>query len=242
MPAPAARPERHHYFLAIGLILGGGIAVFLFLGLIGWIVEHFYQLGPTPIDAPVLQAMEDRRSDAFTNIMLQITALGSVTVLTLLVVLVFLAMVLSHHYRTALSVVVASVGVGVMSTGVKNWVDRPRPPAVKVVAAGLDQFVGEKRSFPSGHAMGAMAVYLMLGFLLAPLTPNLRCARFVLAAAVGLPLLIGLSRLYLGVHYPTDVLTGWIAGAMWAFVTLWTFRVLDPGGEWLAKGATKPGA
>ena len=90
--------------------------------------------------------------------------------------------------------------------------------------------------------MGSMAIYLMLGCLFAPLTPNRRCARFTIGAAVGMSLLIGMSRIYLGVHYPTDVLCGWIGGAFWAFITLRAFRLLDPQAEWLAQGSDKPGA
>jgi membrane-associated phospholipid phosphatase len=245
MPEPTPPTlTRHHYLLALGLFLAGVVIEFAFLGGVGWLIEHFYQLGPTPIDAPVLQGLESHRQERFNDIMLQITALGSVTVLTLLVILVFVSMILAKHYRTALSIVVAAVGASVLLTGMKHVVDRPRPFTKKadVVTQHLDRFVGDTHSFPSGHSMGSMAIYLMLGLLLAPLAPNRPCARFILGAAVGVPLLIGLSRLYLGVHYPTDVLCGWIAGALWAYITLRTFRVLDPAREWLVPGGTKPGA
>jgi membrane-associated phospholipid phosphatase len=237
MPDTVPPPKKKHHFLsALAVFLGGATGIFLFLGGVGWLLEHWYDLGPTPIDAPLLQWLESQERKRFTDTMLQITALGSVTVLTLIVLLVTTALLLGKHRRTALSVVVAAAGASVILTAVKHLVDRPRPFAAHVVDRKLDQFVGDTRSFPSGHSMGSMAVYLMLGFLLAPLAPNRRCARFVLGAGVSLSLLVGLSRLYLGVHYPTDVLAGWIGGAVWAFVTLRAFRLLDPEGEWLIPG------
>src|SRR4030095_11507056 len=71
-------------------------------------------------------------------------------------------------------------------------------------------------SFPSGHAMMAAVVYLTLGALLARVQPHRRLKSYSLTLAVVLTVLVGLSRLYLGVHWPTDVLAGWIAGAAWA--------------------------
>ena len=71
-------------------------------------------------------------------------------------------------------------------------------------------------SFPSGHAMVSAVTYLTLGALLAR-TQRRRATRiFVMAAGILLAVIIGLSRIYLGVHYPTDVLAGWVAGALWA--------------------------
>src|SRR5436190_5994883 len=158
MSEPKPPPPKHRYFLALAFFLGGAVVVCLFLGGVGWVLEHFYHLGPTPIDAPILQWLESHERDRFNDIMLQMTALGSATVLTLIVTLVVLAMVLAKHYRTALSVVVAAFVATVILSGMKHLVDRPRPPTAKVVARGLDRFVGDSHSFPSGHSMGSMAI------------------------------------------------------------------------------------
>jgi undecaprenyl-diphosphatase len=82
-------------------------------------------------------------------------------------------------------------------------------------------------SFPSGHAMLSAIVYLTLGVLLARFLYHRRLKVYVLTVAILLSLFIGLSRIYLGVHYPTDVLAGWSAGAAWALLCLLAARFLE---------------
>ena len=89
---------------------------------------------------------------------------------------------------------------------------RPRPSIVVV----LDPTGG--LSFPSGHSLGASAIYPMLGILLSTAFEELRLKVFVLAMAVALALLIGFTRVFLGVHYPTDVIAGWMLGSAWTII------------------------
>ncbi len=83
-------------------------------------------------------------------------------------------------------------------------------------------------SFPSGHSMVSMVLYLTLGALLARVLPSRRERLYVMACAVFLVGIIGLSRIYLGVHYPSDVLAGWSAGFAWALVWWMIARFFRP--------------
>jgi undecaprenyl-diphosphatase len=140
-----------------------------------------------------------------------ITSLGSHTVLTLLVVTIAGFLLVNHRRAWAGLVVFGSLGSMLLSWGLKALFARERPD---VVAHLVDV---HSPSFPSGHALLSAAIYLTLGALLARAFPQAALRRYVMATAVTLTLLIGLSRIYLGVHWPTDVLAGWCIGALWAW-------------------------
>jgi undecaprenyl-diphosphatase len=139
-----------------------------------------------------------------------LTALGGVAVLTLLVLGVVGYCVLIRKPRAALFVGVSVLGALALSTLLKNLFDRPRPDIVPHLSEVLTS------SFPSGHSMLSAAVYLTLGALLARLHSQLVIKAYFLLSACVLTLLIGVSRVYVGVHWPTDVVAGWAAGAAWA--------------------------
>jgi undecaprenyl-diphosphatase len=140
-----------------------------------------------------------------------ITSLGGHSVLTLLVLLVATFLLLDGRRATAWLVLGSSVGAGLLSSGLKVLFGRARPELV-------EHLVGVSTpSFPSGHALGSAAIYLTLGALLAREFPKPALRRYFMAVAVTLTLLIGLSRVYLGVHWPSDVLAGWCIGALWAW-------------------------
>ena len=141
-----------------------------------------------------------------------LTSLGSTTVLTVITLVVVGYLLVERRLATALLVAV-SVGMGALvSTFMKNQFARPRPD---LVAHLVDV---STLSFPSGHAMLSAVTYLTLGSLLAGVHPERTARLYILSVAVLLTLLIGISRVYLGVHYPTDVLAGWSAGAAWAML------------------------
>jgi undecaprenyl-diphosphatase len=108
---------------------------------------------------------------------------------------------------------IVSVGGGtVLITSLKGFFDRDRP---SVVPHLTDAFF---KSYPSGHSMMSSVVYLTVAVLLARTMQRRRSKVFCVGAALFLSFLIGLSRVYLGVHYPTDVLAGWAAGIAWALL------------------------
>jgi undecaprenyl-diphosphatase len=139
-----------------------------------------------------------------------VTALGSLTVLTLVVGATAVFLVIARHIRTAAFVVGAALGGAGLVSLVKDWVDRPRPEFVPP-----DVYVATM-SFPSGHATMSAVVYLTIGALVARLVPSIRLKLTVLTIAMVLTVLVGASRVYLGVHWPTDVVGGWALGSAWA--------------------------
>ena len=142
--------------------------------------------------------------------MLDLTALGGATVLTL-VALVAIGSLLAQRKRAeALFIAVAVSGGALLSALLKIGYARPRPELV----AHLVEV--SSSSLPSGHAMNSAITYLTLGVLLARAAPE-RCLKaYVLWVGGLLTLIVGLSRVYLGVHWPTDVLAGWAVGSAWA--------------------------
>lgn len=144
------------------------------------------------------------------EVMRDITALGGTAVLTLIVAGLSGFLAITGRRRTALLVLGAVLSGVLVSTLFKHGFARPRPDLVphgtRVTSA----------SFPSGHAMMSALVYLTLGAMLAGTETTRRARVYVLACTSALALVIGVSRVYLGVHWPTDVIAGWTLGALWA--------------------------
>lgn len=151
--------------------------------------------------------------------MRDVTALGGWVVLTLVTTAVAGGLLLAGRRRQALFVVAAIVGAAVLADLIKDVFERPRPDLVPHGVAVSSP------SFPSGHATQAAACYLTLGALLARFQPRRRLKAFTIGFAVIITLAVGLSRVYLGVHWPSDVLAGWTLGAAWG-LTCWTVAML----------------
>jgi undecaprenyl-diphosphatase len=142
--------------------------------------------------------------------MTDITSLGGVTVLSLLTTLSVFYLLIIGKRITSLFLLLSVLGGWMISNAVKLGIARPRPDMVPHLVGVHDL------SFPSGHAMLSAVTYLTLGLLLARTQASIAARYFFVVVATVLTLMIGLSRVYLGVHYPTDVLGGWSAGAAWA--------------------------
>jgi undecaprenyl-diphosphatase len=138
-----------------------------------------------------------------------ITALGSYAVLSLVVAAVAGFLRLQRHARAMWLVLLASVGGALISHLLKIYYDRERPPLLPLADTMTP-------SFPSGHSMLSAVIYLSLGVLLAQTAFKRRVKAYFLTVALVLTFLVGVSRIYLGVHYPTDVLAGWTVGLVWA--------------------------
>jgi len=158
-----------------------------------------------------------------------VTALGSTAVLCLVVAIVlgYLAMV---RRPLAIAILLAAVISGtILSSTLKYSHARPRPPSGSAVQRT------HTSSFPSGHSFSSALVYLTLGAMLARVMPTRNLRIYLIGSALFLSVLIGLTRIYLGVHYPTDVLAGWAAGAGWALlwwlVARWLYPKPEPQAE-----------
>ncbi len=155
---------------------------------------------------------------------LDITAMGGESVLTLAVAVVAGYLILDRRRHALWLVLIATGGGWALSLLLKQAFARPRPSVVPhLVEVGTS-------SFPSGHAMMSAVVYLTLGALLTRIVPGRHAKVYALAVSMVLTLLIGSTRVYLGVHYPSDVLAGWTAGLVWALLCWLLARYLQSRG------------
>ncbi|MEV6770119.1 phosphatase PAP2 family protein [Nocardia sp. NPDC051030] len=177
------------------------------------VVWHGGPIGP---DAGWLQAFIDRRSAGWTTAAKTVSALGDTGTMAGVASVACVVLVWRRLWERAALVAIASGGAGVIVAVGKPLTGRDRPPVV-------DHLVTETNlSYPSGHALGSTVV---IGVLVALIVPLLRMAArvaLVLVAALFV-VAVGVSRLYLGVHWPTDVLAGWLIGCCWLTLCL-TFR------------------
>jgi undecaprenyl-diphosphatase len=197
--------------LLLLVLLAGGLSIFASLA------DEVREGGTHGFDQRVLLALRNpaNRAEPWGPLWLQevgrdFTALGGIGVLSLLTFAVAGFLLLDGKRRAALLVVIAVGGGLVVATLLKHVFNRPRP---ELVPHGAYVYT---TSFPSGHAMLSAATYLTLGALLARLQPRPALKAFLLGVAMVLTFLVGVSRVYLGVHWPTDVLAGWAAGGVWA--------------------------
>jgi undecaprenyl-diphosphatase len=205
------RHELQWLFVGLGVCL----LVWAFIALAGEVME-----GDTAaLDERILLALRSA-GDPATPIgpawlefaMLDLTAIGGPTVLTLVVLSVIGFLLLQERYRTALVIGVTSLGGELANTLLKSAFQRPRPTIVPHLRDAVST------SFPSGHAMESAIIYLTLGAMMMRVAERRLTKIYCLSLAVLMTLLVGLSRVFLGVHYPTDVLGGWILGFIWASI------------------------
>lgn len=152
-----------------------------------------------------------------TEAMRLISWLGDGRVLTIIGLIV---LVLFLRGRSALMYLATALPVSSMTSSMKLWFARPRPEIVPHLAdaGGL--------SFPSGHAFGSAVCYLGLALAIAPAISNARLRTGFIGSALGLSALIAFTRVWLGVHYPSDVIAGWLAGVGWALLLFAAFERL----------------
>jgi len=216
-----------------------GLLVLFTLVALGWaffgLADEVLQGDTHALDRAVLLAMRSAAdlSDPLGPIWVEelgrdVTALGGIAVLTLVTITVAGLLWLQGAVRSAVLVVGAVASGTILSSIVKEAFDRPRPDLVPHEAAVYTA------SFPSGHSMMAAVTYLTLAALLARVQPSRRLKVYVLTVATLVTVGVGISRVYLGVHWPTDVLAGWTAGAAWALACLALARWLG------ARGGIEP--
>jgi len=168
-------------------------------------------------DKAIIEGLRDTADPAvpagpqwLQRVMIDVTALGGGTVLTIVTAIVVAYLLVIRRWSTAGFVAFAIAGGGAANELLKSTFLRARPD---LVAHLTDSY---SSSFPSGHAMNSALTYLTLAALLARTQKNKRVRVFLLAVAIVLTMAIGFSRVYLGVHWPTDVIAGWCVGATWA--------------------------
>ncbi|MFF0607877.1 phosphatase PAP2 family protein [Nocardia tengchongensis] len=169
--------------------------------------------GPAGPDAGWLQWFVDHRTGTWTTVAKAVSAAGDTTTVAVYSTLACAVLAWRKHWDDAVLVAVTALGAGLLVFFGKLLIGRDRPPVV-------DHLVTEtNHSYPSGHALGSTVV---IGILVAVALPALRGLTRAIAVALAIlfVLAVGISRLYLGVHWPTDILAGWLIGACWLTICL----------------------
>ncbi len=200
------------------LLVGGVLLLLLTLAVVA-LAEEVLEGDTLTFDKRFLLALRDPANPSIpigppwlVSAALDITALGSATVLGLTVLTVAGFLVLQGMWRTGLFVTAATGGALVVNAGLKEVFQRTRPDVVPHLRDVMTM------SFPSGHALTSAVVYLTLGALSMRIAQRGITKFYCMAIAMLVTGLVGASRVYLGVHYPTDVLAGWLIGLSWALL------------------------
>ena len=215
--------RRDLWLMAAAAVLGGLLLVF------SEVVDMVDDPGEMPwFDRAVLSGLRADEAgrdpigpETVERLVADVTALGSGAVTSVLTALVVGFLLVERRVRFALVVVVSVAGAWLGIGLLKQLFGRPRP---SMVVAMMD---ARGMAFPSGHALQSAALYATLAVLLAGAVRSTRAKVYVLGCGVLLPLMVGASRVYLGVHYPTDVLAGWTLGFSWALACGIALRVLQ---------------
>jgi undecaprenyl-diphosphatase len=206
-----AAASRHTQGLALPVLLFAGLG--LLVGALGVLIIRITAAlaGPrvTRFDEAALQWFETRRTPLLDRAMLELTTLGNMAVVGMVVLVAAVFLYVTRHRYSALLLMVAAFGGMALNSVLKLYFHRPRPAVV-----GWATEV-HSPSFPSGHALTALAAYGAVAYLVGRLEPSSRLRWLSAAVAALLIAGIGVSRLYLGVHYPSDVLAGFAVGAVW---------------------------
>jgi undecaprenyl-diphosphatase len=228
-PPQPGSPRQADRLLPLGafgsyLLLGTLFCVIATTGF-GWLARGIFADRFVRIDDGLITWLHSYWSPPLDQVMLLLTMLGDTAVLALLITLVAATLLYLGRWIDAAGLVLAAGGAGIVNQVLKSIFQRVRP----------DLFSGplhlSSYSFPSGHSMGSIACYGMLAVLGIRLVRG-RLARVAIGlGAVLLILGIGLSRIYFGVHYPTDVLGGFLAGAIWLVISI----AIVQAAEWHAR-------
>jgi len=190
--------------LAGASVGAAGIAVVLLIGLA---IGHW----PFAFDRAIIVGLRDWGGPSWLpKVAADVTALGGGVILTIVVLLATGLLAVQRLWLSAAATLAASISGGLVVSLVKTEVARPRPDLV-------DHLVQvSNMSFPSGHSANSAIVYLTLAGLASQVTVSAAARRYILVMAILMVGAIGCSRVYLGVHWPSDVLAGWSFGTLWA--------------------------
>ncbi|GGN99509.1 phosphatase PAP2 family protein [Saccharibacillus kuerlensis] len=213
MPPLKNKTSLRHAALSFA---GFGLLTFAFL-LIAKLVGADYQ-AVVDFDHKWISRIQAYESPGWTKLADTLSWIGSTKVVIVFVLILILLMLFVRHLRwEPLLLLCATAGSGLLNLLLKNLFRRDRPDINRLA----EEFTF---SFPSGHSMGAFALYGILAYLLWRMIPSFSVRIAALVLCTLLTLSIGLSRIYLGVHYPSDVIGGYIASAAWLALTIGIFE------------------
>ena len=211
-----------NFYATFGIFLVAGALVAL-AGLYFFLrfASHVTSGATQAFDDSVLQWLSEQRSPTLDHIMLEITFLGTGTVVMMAVAISAMFLWLSNHKYSAILLLVSTFGGILLNNLLKAGFSRPRPQIVEWGTTAISS------SFPSGHAMSAAVVYGTVAYLAGRLQRRHLHRVATLVLTLILILLISVSRLYLGVHYPSDVIAGVIIGLAWAGFCMATLEAIQ---------------
>lgn len=212
---------RQRRGLAITLLVTPGLVASLaILALLAELHEQLISPAVREFDTVVTQAIHGPTSPWLTNVALAATWLGSPTVLIVVALLTTLVAFLLRRWQAGVGAILSVTGAALLTLVLKLGFHRERPTVSWAILKEADF------SFPSGHAAISLAVYGMVGFLLWHTLRHGWLRMVMLTLVVALIGLIGLSRIYLGVHYPSDIVAGYLTGSVWLITSIAVARLL----------------
>lgn len=210
--------EKKHPIVSLILLL-------VILGTCTWVfvsiakdfeAEHIHQF-----DYSIIQYVQGFISEPITNLVLKITFLGSSIGIAIITFVFSLILVLFRKYLLGIYLLMSvAVGYVGLNTVLKHIFQRERPSILRLVEE-------HGFSFPSGHSMGSMVLFGSLLFIVFKLSKSASVRVIGVIAALTIILIIGLTRVYLGVHYPTDIVGGYTAGIVWLTISVVMFNQIE---------------
>ena len=191
--------------IVIGLALAAAV-----LAALGWLVTGPYKGVTAGFDSNLRYFVRQIHSPMWTAVLLTVGKLGSTLYLAVIGGVVGVVFLFLRWFRPFLLLVIVMAGQAALHHGFKWLIARPRPSALMSYKA-VEDF-----SFPSGHAIGALCLYGAIAWLVAVRLENSAVKAGIAIFSAVIIFLIGVSRAYIGIHYPSDVLAGFIAGAIWS--------------------------
>jgi len=205
--------HRHvtNAYAVFGIFLVSGAAIAIaFTWAFAELAKRVREGGTQPFDDAVMHWLGSHRSSIVESVMLEVTSLGTGVVVGMVVLVAGMFLWLNKHKHSAVLLIVATLGGIVLNNLLKIGFNRPRP---QIFEWGTHT---ASSSFPSGHAMSSVIVYGTVAYLAARLQQRLASRVLTMMSAGLIIALVCVSRMYLGVHYPSDILAGIVIGLAWA--------------------------
>ena len=197
-------------------ILGLSLCLFLLTGL-GWLCYEVWEKEVFNLDIRLLMAIHQWSNPILDQIMLTITRLGDPEFVVVIVIISLGWLLWQRKRHGAIMLMIACLGAFILNLGMKFIFARPRPalwqPLIEETSYG----------FPSGHALGSLVLYGFLAYLFVQRYPLRSGLTYLIT--ITLITLIGLSRLYLGVHYLSDILAGFATGLLWLILCIFLYQL-----------------
>lgn len=201
----------------LSLWLGGAaFALLIFVRITRELIEG----DVSPADSAILHAVIRMRMPWLTVSAIDVTALGSTTLVILFSAFTLVVLLVLRDRLGALQLLAASAGAGILTVVTKDTIERTRPEEVQqlIVVSGF--------SYPSGHSLSTSALYLTIAIIGSRYIRHSGAKAAIFLAVSAVVIMVGASRVYLGVHYATDVVSGISLGAAWALVLAGLFTLL----------------